>query len=96
MGPREEQMSLFANRLSRRRSGRRLRRHRNQTGWAMTRYHSCDHPSQHCGSQTMVPTLTIFGRLSECTRDVIAVPEIGEDTTSAPLCPVWARRYYQT
>jgi hypothetical protein len=24
----------------------------------------------------MVPTLTIFGRLSECTRAVIAVPEV--------------------
>ena len=27
-------------------------------------------------SHTMVPTLTIFGRFSECTRDVIAVPEV--------------------
>src|SRR6516164_11188871 len=27
-------------------------------------------------SQTMVPTLTMFGRFSECTRDVIAVPEV--------------------
>jgi hypothetical protein len=23
-----------------------------------------------------VPTLTMFGRFSECTRDVIAVPEV--------------------
>jgi hypothetical protein len=27
-------------------------------------------------SHTMVPTLTMFGRFSECTRDVIAVPEV--------------------
>jgi hypothetical protein len=27
-------------------------------------------------SHTMVPTLTMLGRLSECTRDVIAVPEV--------------------
>src|SRR5262249_7310216 len=27
-------------------------------------------------SHTMVPTLTIFGRFSECTRDVIAVPDV--------------------
>src|SRR6516225_99200 len=27
-------------------------------------------------SQTMVPTLTMLGRFSECTRDVIAVPEV--------------------
>ncbi len=27
-------------------------------------------------SHTMVPTLTMLGRFSECTRDVIAVPEV--------------------
>ena len=27
-------------------------------------------------SQTMVPTLTMFGRFSECTREVIAVPDV--------------------
>src|SRR3954463_14656755 len=27
-------------------------------------------------SQTMVPTWTMLGRFSECTRDVIAVPEV--------------------
>jgi hypothetical protein len=27
-------------------------------------------------SHTMVPTLTMFGLFSECTRDVIAVPEV--------------------
>jgi hypothetical protein len=27
-------------------------------------------------SQTMVPTLTMLGLFSECTRDVIAVPEV--------------------
>ena len=27
-------------------------------------------------SQTMVPTLTMFGRFSECTREVMAVPEV--------------------
>lgn len=38
-------------------------------------------------SQTIVPTLTIFGRLSECTRDVIAVPAVGDDTTITPFRP---------
>src|SRR3546814_24270 len=28
------------------------------------------------GNHTMVPTLTIFGRVSECTRWVIADPEV--------------------
>ncbi|GIZ95698.1 hypothetical protein TTY48_03100 [Tsukamurella sp. TY48] len=28
-------------------------------------------------SQTMVPTLTMLGRLSECTRWVMAVAEVG-------------------
>jgi len=27
-------------------------------------------------SHTMVPTLTMLGRFSECTRAVIAVPEV--------------------
>ena len=27
-------------------------------------------------SHTIVPTLTMFGRFSECTREVIAVPEV--------------------
>ena len=27
-------------------------------------------------SHTMVPTLTMFGLFSECTRDVMAVPEV--------------------
>jgi hypothetical protein len=27
-------------------------------------------------SHTMVPTLTMFGRFSECTREVMAVPEV--------------------
>ena len=27
-------------------------------------------------SHTMVPTLTMFGRFSECTRDVMAVPDV--------------------
>lgn len=27
-------------------------------------------------SHTMVPTLTMLGRFSECTRDVIAVPDV--------------------
>jgi hypothetical protein len=27
-------------------------------------------------SHTMVPTLTMYGRFSECTLDVMAVPEV--------------------
>ena len=47
--------------------------------WARAVKYIANSPAKNISSldsHTMVPTLTMLGRFSECTRDVIAVPEV--------------------
>ena len=47
--------------------------------WARAVKYMAKSPAKNISSlesQTMVPTLTMLGLFSECTRDVIAVPEV--------------------